>query len=140
MIKIYLAGPVDNCSEKEQTMWRHVVKQTKSEYTFLDPMHYEVDVVRGKRTINKVIELEKGDIIDCDVLLAYPWKSSSGTAMEIMYAYMLNKDFRRNNKIHIVVVSDKASYLSPWISHHSTIVVPDFHEAFQWIEKNVSAE
>lgn len=47
-IKIYLAGPVDNCTEKEQTIWRHVTKQTKPEYEYLDLMHYEVDVVCGE--------------------------------------------------------------------------------------------
>lgn len=140
MLKIYLAGPVDNCSEKEKTMWRNIVKQTKPEYTFLDPMHYEVDVILGKKNINEVIELEKGDIFDSDVLLAYPWKPGSGTAMEIMWAWMLNRNERRNNKINIVVVSEINTYLSPWIKYHSTIVVPTFYEAFEWIENNVRVE
>jgi len=135
-IKIYLAGPVDNCTEKEQTIWRHVTKQAKPEYEYLDLMHYEVDVVRGKKTFAELIELEKNDIYNCDVLLA--WKPGSGTAMEIMYAYMLNMDQRRNNKINIVVVGEKNKYLSPWINHHATVVVSDFHEAFQWIDKNTN--
>jgi nucleoside 2-deoxyribosyltransferase len=138
-VKIYLAGPVDNCNKSEQTVWRHMVKQVYPHFIHMDPMEYEMDYVRGKKNMGEVIEAEKHDIYNCDVLLAYPWKSSSGTAMEIMYAYMLNMDLRRNNKIKVVIVIEKDKYLSPWIQHHADVVVKDFHGAFEWIEKQVDA-
>ena len=136
MLKIYLAGPVDNCSSSEQMVWRRMVQSVYHQYKYMDPMAYEVDVMRGKKSMNEIIQLEKQDIYNCDVLLAYPWNPSSGTAMEIMYAYMLNTDVRRNDKIKIVVVIEKNKYLSPWISHHATVVVDDFYKAFEWIENN----
>ena len=75
-------------------------------------------------------------------LLAYTWKSGFGTPMEIMWAYCQNimrkNDIFEDNHqlIKIISVNDK-EYLSPWVQHHSDIVVPNFHDAFQWIEKNV---
>ena len=139
-MKIYLAGPVDNCSSQEQTMWRHSVKQANPKYQYMDPMAYEVDFLRGKKSMDEIIQLEKQDIYNCDVLLAYPWSPSSGTAMEIMYAYMLNTDVRRNDKIKILAVCEKNKYLSPWISRHATAVFFDFFKAFEWIENNANRE
>ena len=107
MLKIYLAGPVDNCSSSEQIVWRRMVQSVYHQYKYMDPMAYEVDVMRGKKSMNEIIQLEKQDIYNCDVLLAYPWSPSSGTAMEIMYAYMLSTDVHRNDKIKIVVVIEK---------------------------------
>ena len=136
MLKIYLAGPVDNCNPSEQTVWRRMVQSVYHQYKYMDPMAYEVDFMRGKKSMNEIIQLEKQDIYNCDVLLAYPWSPSSGTAMEIMYAYMLNTDVRRNDKIKILAVCEKNKYLSPWISHHATAVFFDFYKAFEWIENN----
>ena len=84
MLKIYLAGPVDNCNPSEQTVWRRMVQSVYHQYKYMDPMAYEVDFMRGKKSMNEIIQLEKQDIYNCDVLLAYPWSPSSGTAMEIM--------------------------------------------------------
>jgi len=137
-MKIYLSGPIDNCTHSEKTMWRHMIKQIHPNYEYVDPLHYEVDVLRGKKTFSQLIALEKRDIESVDVLLAYPWKPGSGTAMEIMYAYMFNQCYRMDsNQIKIISVIEKDKYLSPWIRHHSHVVVDDFHGAFQWIENNM---
>jgi len=136
-IKIYLAGPIDNCSIQEQTIWRHVVKQVYPHYHYLDPMSYEAEYFRGKKTINEIIELEKNDISDCDVLLVYPSKPSSGTAMEVMWAHTRNEIRKSYRKlISIITVIEKDQYLSPWIKFHSTKVFNDFHDAMRWIEDN----
>ena len=89
-------------------------------------------------TIHEIIELEKRDIETCDVLLSYLWKPSIGTPMEIMYAYMYNQCYRMGSKkIKIISVLEKNKFISPWIEHHSDIVLSDFHLAFDWIQKNV---
>ena len=54
MLKIYLAGPVDNCSSSEQMVWRRMVQSVYHQYKYMDPMAYEVDVMRGKKSMNEI--------------------------------------------------------------------------------------
>ena len=92
-----------NCTYTETHSWRDFIKEHLAyrSVSCLDPT---------KRKVN--IAQDKADIRGCDVMLAYCWKPSVGTAMEIMYAYCHDK--------HIIVVGDKKK-LSSWITHHAQV-------------------
>jgi nucleoside 2-deoxyribosyltransferase len=108
--KIYLAGPMLNCSVVEIASWRDLVKkQLEGLYEFLDPFEFEADETK-KENWPALVEgdLEKG-VRACDILFAHCWKASPGTAMEICYAFIENKLVYTINSIQ-----------SPWIEYHSS--------------------
>lgn len=129
-ISIYLSGPIDNCDDEDIRSWRIQCKQCYPQYIFGDPLSHEVDYLRGKLTMDQVIDQEKEDILHSDYVLCYPWKASSGTAMEVMFAYM--------NNIPVLTISKKGQYLSEWIRHHSTKVFDNPQEAFTYISEVTS--
>lgn len=59
----------------------------------------------------EIVENDKADIDQCDVLLVMFTKPSVGTSMEILYAHERGK--------RIIIVSDQTAVLSPWLLYHS---------------------
>lgn len=130
-MKIYLCGPIDKCSSDEMRKWRNFLKEKYPHHHYYDPMDLEenFDVDEPSHTITGVtIEKEKEQIRDSDVILCYPWKPSSGSAMEVMYANTLAP------KPQIVLVSQPPDYLSPWLKYHSDHVANSFTHAMEWID------
>lgn len=105
---IYLAGPINGCTDQEATSWRQQVKSIHPHC--LDPMDRDY---RGKESENvaTIVEGDKADIDKCDGMLVFFEKPSVGTSMEVLYAY------ERGTPVVIVNVSGKP--LSPWLVYHS---------------------
>ena len=120
MPKIYLSGPIDNCSPEQAVGWRNQLKEDYKQYEFLDP----IDVENYLSNPTAAIEQEKFHILESDVFLCYPWKPSTGTPMEAMFAYVNDK---------IVVTVSEGTYLSEWIKYHSNYVALSFPNAMNWI-------
>ena len=70
-----------------------------------------------------IVEKDKKDIMMSDTLLALCEQPSFGTAMEILFAWSLQKQ--------IVVVS---SYGSPWIKYHASVMFKNLDEALNSLE------
>jgi nucleoside 2-deoxyribosyltransferase len=108
-VKIYLAGPINGCSDSECNDWRTDLKSVPN-HEYIDPMRRDY---RGKEAEN-VDEIVKGDIADideADLVVANCPKPSYGTAMEIFYAaHVLGKS------VWIVCADEKPS---PWLLKHS---------------------
>lgn len=117
-LSIYLSGPILGCSEEEIWSWRNKAADLLSGYDVVDvaKLHLGDPDCVGK-------DLEQLEL--CDILLAFPWKYSAGCSMEICYAF--------NDGTEVVTVANND--ISPWIRHHSTVLVKTFEEAANWIKQ-----
>ena len=131
MTTIYLAGPINSCTDAECKNWRRdAYKFFKdalgSGVRILDPMRRDY---RGQEMSPEVRHLivkgDKTDYRQADILLVYSPKPSYGTAMEMFDAY-------ENLKKWVVVVNAD-EFASPWLDEHCDYRVPTFTEAFNLI-------
>lgn len=128
-MKIYLSGPIDNCTDGETKDWRNFFKAQYPHVTWFDPLDISENLKNTvpEKDFNIIIPLEKNMILESDVMIVYPWKPSSGTAMEVMYAFM--------NFIPVVAIKNPSEYLSPWIEYHCDGVFDSFKDAMEYIEQ-----
>lgn len=126
MTTIYLCGPINGCTDEECTDWREFVK-TKWDGPTLDPMRRDY---RGKEhdSINEIVELDKVDVMNADVILVNYDKPSVGTSMEVLYAF-------ERGKLVVVVSKWGRQGLSPWLLYHSHVVATSFEQAIMWIKE-----
>lgn len=117
MKKIYLAGPINGCTDAEANGWRSEAKRLHSDV--LDPMARDY---RGKESENveSIVEGDKADIMACDGILVYFEKPSVGTSMEVLFAWERNKP--------VVVVNRSGKPPSPWLVYHSKAIVTSIEE------------
>lgn len=123
--KIYLCGPIAGCTDAECINWRqHIITMHGAE-NCIDPMQRDY---RGREddNVSEIVELDKLDIINSDVLLVNYSKPSVGTSMEILFAHERNKT--------IIVVCQESTGVSPWLRYHSHAIVHSFADALRIIE------
>jgi nucleoside 2-deoxyribosyltransferase len=118
---VYLCGPINGCTDAECNDWRSYAKSRLSDT--LDPMRRDY---RGREaeSVNEIVELDKIDVQECDVVIANCPKPSVGTSMEVFYAWELGKK--------IAAIAPEP--VSPWLRYHSTRVFGTIKEAIDWIE------
>jgi nucleoside 2-deoxyribosyltransferase len=128
--KIYLCGPIMNCSADEAGDWREQTKKRLNDrFELLDPMRrcfrdHEVD------SSNEIVEFDLQDIRDADLILVNYSKASIGTAMEVFYAaHDLGK---------FVIAFSPIPYknCSPWMAKFCTKILPSLPEAWDYIERH----
>lgn len=126
MTTIYLCGPINGCTDEECTTWRELVKSIWAGPT-LDPMRRDY---RGKEhdSVNEIVELDKIDVTNSDVILVNYDKPSVGTSMEILYAW-------ERGKMVVVVSKYGKTGLSPWLLYHSHAVATTFEDAVSLIRQ-----
>jgi nucleoside 2-deoxyribosyltransferase len=120
-VKLYLAGPINGCSDSECKDWRSAVKALHP--NCLDPMSRDY---RGKEadSVVDIVEGDKRDIDECDVVVVFFEKPSVGTSMEVLYAW--------ERKKRVVVVNRSGKPVSPWLVYHSDRVVESLEDAVQF--------
>lgn len=125
-MKVYLAGAINKRTYYECKEWRQKVGGIlkNAGHIVLDPLRRNY---RGKEKIafREIVEKDKQDIDDSDVLLVYWNKPSTGTSMEILYAWERNKT---------VIVVCKETDPSPWLVYHSSKIFDNFEKAIAEIE------
>ena len=125
-MKVYLGGPINGCTDEEANGWREAAKEQLDDWgvPYLDPMDRDY---RGREMelgiAAEIVENDKKDIDQCDVILLNCPKPSVGTAMEAMYAYMKSKP--------IVAVHPKDKEPSPWLVYHASRIYPSVKEALE---------
>src|SRR5579872_4741790 len=89
MKTLYLAGPINGCSDGEANDWRSEVKERLGDiYEFLDPMRHDYRGLEMDPGIaEKIVFNDMQDIFSSDVILANCPKPSVGTSMEIFFAF-----------------------------------------------------
>jgi len=124
-VTVYLAGPINGRSDADCMDWRREAFRRLECGTF-DPM---VRDYRGRELepgiAAEIVELDKKDIDNCDLLLVYFDKPSVGTSMEVFYAWERRKE--------VVVVNASGKALSPWMIYHSTYQVDSLDQAIDLI-------
>lgn len=115
--KVYLCGPINGCTDSEAKDWREACKMF---FTCIDPMKRDY---RGKEagSYREIVDLDKRDVRNADVLLVNYYGPSVGTAMEIFYAWTLGKP--------VVLWCSREATLSPWLRYHSTAIVHSLDDA-----------
>lgn len=124
MTTIYLCGPINGCTDEECTNWRDLVKLLWHGKT-IDPMRRDYRG-REKESVNEIVELDKIDVTNSDVILVNYDKPSVGTSMEVLYAFERGK--------LVVVVAQQGANISPWLRYHSHAIVTSFADALRYIE------
>lgn len=113
-MKVYLAGPINKCSDAEAKDWREEAR-TKLQalgHLCLDPMVRDYRGVE-KSAFHEIVVGDKIDIANCDRVLVMALKPSWGTAMEVLYAH--------DHAKRPVAVVENADLASPWLRYHATL-------------------
>lgn len=116
-MKVYLGGPINGCTDEEANGWRGEVKEVLADngHEWCDPMDRDY---RGRELepgiAAEIVEGDKFDISECDVLLMNCPKPSYGTAMEILYGYERGK--------RVIAVLPVGTVPSPWVLYHAEVV------------------
>lgn len=123
MTTIYLCGPINGCTDAEAKDWRaQVIAAWPGQC--IDPV---VRDYRGREAeaFREIVELDKADIDQADVLLVNYDKPSVGTSMEILYAWDRSKP--------VIVVCRPDAVISPWLRYHASHIVYDFEAALRLV-------
>jgi nucleoside 2-deoxyribosyltransferase len=126
---IYLAGPINGCTDEECKDWREYVKSQLGEESTLDPMRRDY---RGREMecVDEIVEGDKVDIDQSDILLINYDRPSVGTSMEILYAW------ERGKKIIVVAPPTAGFRISPWLKYHSHRIFFSFENALTYIGRD----
>jgi hypothetical protein len=93
---VYLCGGINGLNDAACKDWRQIARDTlipgpgRSRFSVLDPMARDY---RGREDecVAEIIDGDKRDIFESDLLLVNASRPSWGTAMEIMFAWSLRK-------------------------------------------------
>lgn len=118
-MRVYLAGPINGCSDSEAKDWRETLK-VLDQFIWIDPMERDYRGVEAVK-YREVVDLDKRDILSCDVIVVMFAKPSVGTSMEILFAW--------ENGIPVILIDQSKGPLSPWLIYHSTSIVNSLEEA-----------
>lgn len=126
---IYLCGAIAGKTDQECKGWRDQTKDYfghTNEIQFLDPMRRDyrgVPITGGVAAV--IVDGDKEDIRNSNMLLVYHPGPSTGTDMEIMFAYECCD-------IRPIAVVPPDTKISPWLIHHCEIY-HYFDEAYEAI-------
>lgn len=127
MTTIYLGGPINGATDEEASGWREAFKaELGPEFTYRDPMDRDY---RGREDecVAEIVELDKDDIDESDIVVGYCWQVSVGTSMEIFYAW--DQRFSRIAGPFVLLVIPEGTRISPWLRYHSDAIVGTLAEA-----------
>lgn len=122
MLKIYQCGPMAGCSDEEMHGWREDLKKNYPDVQWLDPCDREYVHQQWRKLVDDDIQ----DINNADYILAYYWKTGSGSAMELAYNHYVAR------KPSVVVVPE-FKVVSPWVRYHADYLVETFDHAMKII-------
>jgi len=124
-MRVYLAGPINGCTDDEANTWRDIAKSALGKENCIDPMRRDY---RGREDecLDEIVILDKLDIVDSDVVLANCWQFSVGTSMEVLFASERGKS--------VIAVVKPGATVSPWLRFHALAVVDDLDRALTLIK------
>jgi len=128
--KVYLAGPINGCSDAEAMNWRNTVHNRLGPGYCLDPMRRDY---RGREDdfASEIVAHDKTDIFNSAIVLANCSKPGWGTAMEIFYAFSHSKP--------VVAVIPEDAPVSPWVRQHTVRVFTSFFDAVEFVADYLKA-
>lgn len=115
MLKVYLAGPINGCTDQECKGWRaearHLLEPT---HAVIDPMDFDCRGLEGDMAAD-IIKHDLDRLDEADLVLVNAERPSWGTAMELVYA-------RQAGKPAIAFVGPQKGFVSPWLQGHTAKV------------------
>jgi len=122
-MKVYLCGPINGCTDEECKDWRAAIRESvlaQWRTIFIDPMKRDY---RGRESesYREIVDLDKRDVRNADVVLVNYSKPSVGTSMEVFYAWTLGTP--------VIVWCAADAVISPWLRYHSTAIVHSLDQA-----------
>lgn len=123
-VRPYLCGPINGCTDTEAKGWRGRVQKVFP-YS-IDPM---VRDYRGQEdtAYREIVDLDKRDVRECDVVVVNYDKPSVGTSMEVFYAHSIGKP--------VILWCKPDARISPWLRYHSTTIVHSLEELVQAVHR-----
>ena len=109
VMKVYLCGPINGCTDEECTDWRESLKIEFPQA--IDPMIRDYRGIEGQ-SYREIVDLDKRDVRRCDAVVVNYSKPSVGTSMEVFYAWTIGKP--------VIVWCAEGASISPWLRYHST--------------------
>ena len=125
-MKVYLAGPIFQCNDRECVAWRQEAKAKLKGFDVIDPM--ETTDFRGKTKafFRELVESGKARIDSSDIILANITKPSIGTSMEILYGW------ERGKKVYVV---EQQEHINPWLLYHAEHLFESLDEAISYLNE-----
>ena len=80
---IYLCGAINGCSDEECKTWREQTRLLLSNQNCIDPMRNDYRGIENQN-VCRIIDQDKADIDNSEIVLVMIDKPSFGVAMEIM--------------------------------------------------------
>lgn len=117
-MKPYLCGPINGCTDEECQDWRNEAKEWFPDS--IDPMKRDYRGVEAT-AYREIVDLDKRDVRESDLILVNYVKPSVGTSMEVFFAWTIGKP--------VIVWCDAEANISPWLRYHSTAIVHSFEDA-----------
>lgn len=128
MRTVYLAGPINGCTDAEAREWREQVKrELTGAYRCIDPMD---DDFRGHEAENArtIVQRDKARIRGAETVLANVWRPSVGTPMEVQYA-------KGEGKTVVLIATEP---VSPWYVYHASVIVPTVDAAIAHLRERAA--
>lgn len=113
-----------DCTDAECIDWREYVKTNYKGKCF-NPMDRDYRGKEGNFSV-EIVEGDKKDIDQCDIILVNYVKPSIGTSMEILYGWERDKQI-------LVVSSQDQRTLSPWLIYHCHALFKDMGHAVRYL-------
>jgi len=128
-MRVYLCGGINGCSDSECKDWREAAKAALQNVECVDPMRRDF---RGREDdcAAEIVEGDKADIQSCDVVLVNYPKPSTGTDMEVLFAWERAKA--------VIAVVPPGAVISPWLKYHSHYIVYNFASAYDLINQSAA--
>jgi nucleoside 2-deoxyribosyltransferase len=120
-MKVYLCGGIHALADAEAQEWRGRAKALLASHaTVLDPM-LRVRREVSNSELHSFISSDLREIAESDALIVNATRPSWGTAMEIVYARLLQRRI-------VAFVDPREKSVSPWLRYHCEIH-PSLEEA-----------
>jgi nucleoside 2-deoxyribosyltransferase len=129
---VYLGGPIEGLSWEEAARWRINATEWLKGYGIetLDPMRRDFrEVIESGADIdpNEIVIPDKWDILQSDAVLVNYSQRSTGTAMEIIYAYTYG--------IPVFVADTRPDgFINPWVTYHALMISNSIDESLKQIK------
>lgn len=107
---VYLAGPMQGCTDAEMNDWRQELIQRMPNTRFIDPTRRDYRGIEDTN-VEAIVEQDKEDIDACELIVAYCPRPSVGTSMEIFYAWQQGQT--------VIIWAPPGAPVSPWLRYHS---------------------
>ena len=122
MLKVYLAGPINGCTDEECKAWRAEARRLLEPMcSVIDPMDFDCRDLEGEMACD-IISYDLRRLEEVDIVLVNAKRPSWGTAMEMACA-------RRGQKPVFAFVGSSQQPVSHWLRGYSTKVCSTLAQA-----------